>query len=931
MPRLPSANDLGRVSLRPATGVASPDLSAPFRAAQQLGNQVTQIAGEVADDQNRLDFGKAQTAWLQGQANTHAAFEKDNDYATMQDRYGQQMQKVTESSASWITSGRMRQEFDNWVNQQNIRGGEQIRSLAWSKEKDASIAGLNQSLETSRSTYLTSTDPATRQQILDATNNMIQGAASKGYIDQTQAQQLGQRWITDAATGSLKMMQPEQRLSALQNPTGIVSFLPPDQRQEMEKDALTETAANFALNNPQGWLNGEFNLGGGKALDMSAISLVESGGKHRNADGSLVTSPKGAQGEFQLMPDTGKELAAKRGMEYNPDDPVQHAQLARDYTGQLSKKYQSELLAGAAYNWGMGNVDKLIAKVGDPRKGEISDTEFISYLPAETKGWLAKYQKSKSGIDPMTIYKIDNLARAQMNEQSRYVRERVEPILNNTLTQLYNGDVPDVIPDRESIMQGWGQQGATMVKQLDVAIDNARTFQSIQYLPQSEQQAELAKIKPQVNDPDYTIKLDAYGKLNGLVNASNERIAAQRDASRFNEALAMGVKLDPSNKSMQKAADNTPMAINFRINDASTHDGVINQVAQTGIIPSQVTSQLNAVSRSSSPGVVSQGVELFNRLYGTDSASVTDMPKQTQGFYLTAKQLTDSGMATEEAIKQAQAVTYNQTDALKTQLSSVQSTKEYKKERSSAMDSARDNMAQWFRVDPSADDQTTEATRFRNDYQSLYDVNYRTSGGNSDAARKMTNQQIARTWSISEVNGKATFMKYAPEALYPFGPSGWQADQWKEEKERLTYGERTETISTDPTKLGITSGSASVITTNTPESRIGGELEITPDLLTARNGDYAIMVRMKDKSGNESVQPYYDKFGRQMRWKPSLEDWGPYQKMQQESGQQERDEIARGKNIRGFKEKHRALDKQYQRSHEERMDRFKNYFSWGTE
>ncbi|HHD7491118.1 TPA: hypothetical protein ACOVI5_005863, partial [Klebsiella oxytoca] len=88
MPRLPSANDLGRVSLRPATGVASPDLSAPFRAAQQLGNQVTQIAGEVADDQNRLDFGKAQTAWLQGQANTHAAFEKDNDYATMQDRYG---------------------------------------------------------------------------------------------------------------------------------------------------------------------------------------------------------------------------------------------------------------------------------------------------------------------------------------------------------------------------------------------------------------------------------------------------------------------------------------------------------------------------------------------------------------------------------------------------------------------------------------------------------------------------------------------------------------------------------------------------------------------------------------------------------------------------------------------------------------------------
>jgi curli biogenesis system outer membrane secretion channel CsgG len=70
------------------------------------------------------------------------------------------------------------------------------------KGKDSNIAGLNQSLETSRSTYLTSTDPATRQQILDATNNMIQGAASKGYIDQTQASN-GAR-SGSPALGSLK-------------------------------------------------------------------------------------------------------------------------------------------------------------------------------------------------------------------------------------------------------------------------------------------------------------------------------------------------------------------------------------------------------------------------------------------------------------------------------------------------------------------------------------------------------------------------------------------------------------------------------------------------------------------------------------------------------------------------------------------------------
>lgn len=392
MPRLPTANDLGRVSLRPATGVASPDLSAPYRAAQQLGNQVTQIAGEVADDQNRLAYGQAQTAWLQGQADTHAAFEKDNDYATMQDRYGQQMQKVTESSASGITSSRMRQEFDNWVNQQNIRGGEQIRSLAWNKEKDASIAGLNQSLETSRSTYLTSADPATRQQILDATNNMIQGAASKGYIDQTQAQQLGQRWITDAATGSLKMMQPEQRLSALRNPQGITTFLPPDQRQEMMKDAAFEGTALKLADLKQPNADGSVNLDTfnvtGDAL-TNAIFQQESGNRHRNADGSLVTSPKGAQGAGQIMPPTGKEPGF--GVKPLQDNSEQeNRRFTGDYIGAMLKRYDgNQILALAAYNAGPGKVDDWIKRIGDPRSGQVTNQQFASSIPvSETRNYV---------------------------------------------------------------------------------------------------------------------------------------------------------------------------------------------------------------------------------------------------------------------------------------------------------------------------------------------------------------------------------------------------------------------------------------------------------------------------------------------------------------------------------------------------------------
>ncbi|MBJ9306286.1 transglycosylase SLT domain-containing protein [Citrobacter koseri] len=777
-------------------------------------------------------------------------------------------------------------------------------------------AGQLRRVSTYNSFERSQTEQAQRQQLDATVKSSVEQEA--GAFDDPQAAALirGARKHSIELYGQAQGWSSEQILQAV---------------SEADQRAMEQRAQNYAVTNPQGWLNGDFPIKDSGGLDMRAIGIVESGGKHFKADGSIMTSPKGAQGKYQLMPDTGKELAAKRGVEYNPADEEQNALLASDYANQLYGKYGSETLAGAAYNWGMGNVDKLIAKVGDPRKGEISEAEFVSKLPAETRGWLSRYRKNKTGLDPVSVNKIDNIAESQIREQRTELRRQLDPVLNNTMVQLYNGEVPDAMPDKASIMFAYGEQGENAVKQLDIAIDNARTFQAIQYVSPAEQQSELAKVKPQANDPDYALKLDAYGKLGALVQKSNATIQAQRDARRFNEALSTGEKLDPSNKSMQKAADATDPAQNFRINDATTHDGIVQQVAQTGIIPSQVTTQLSAISRARSPEAVRQGAELFNRLYDTDPASVGDMPKDMQGFYLTVKQLTDSGMSSDAAIEQAQNLTYNQTDALKAQLTSTQSTKEYKKDRSKAMDSAVSSMSQWFRFDPSADDQTPEAARFRNDYQALYDINYRTTGGNADAAKKMTNQQVARTWSISEVNGGAKFMKYAPEALYNYGPSGWQAAQWKVEKEQLMYGDRQETITTSPTQLGITSGNAPVVETKTPESRIGGELEITPDVLTARQGDYAIMVRMKDKDGIESVQPFYDKHGRPVRWKPSLEDWEPYKKMQQEREQRAQDELTRGQDIRGFKDKHRALDEQYKRLHNERMDRVKNYFSWSAE
>lgn len=123
---------------------------------------------------------------------------------------------------------------------------------------------------------------------------------------------------------------------------------------------------------------------------------TESRGRQFGDDGQPLASDKGALGIAQVMPDTAPEAARMAGLEWDEEryrnDPEYNEQIGRAYFDNLLERYNGDpVLASAAYNGGMGNVDEWVSEFGDPRTGEISHEEFTRRIPfAETQGYVMK-------------------------------------------------------------------------------------------------------------------------------------------------------------------------------------------------------------------------------------------------------------------------------------------------------------------------------------------------------------------------------------------------------------------------------------------------------------------------------------------------------------------------------------------------------------
>lgn len=131
----------------------------------------------------------------------------------------------------------------------------------------------------------------------------------------------------------------------------------------------------------------------------------------------VVQSGVGARGLMQIMPATGREIAAGLGIAARHttgrliSDPDYNARLGAQYLSTLAGMFDGNVvMMSAGYNAGPSRPTRWMATFGDPRKGAIGIVDFIEMIPfRETQNYVMRVSESlpvyraRLGVDPLPI------------------------------------------------------------------------------------------------------------------------------------------------------------------------------------------------------------------------------------------------------------------------------------------------------------------------------------------------------------------------------------------------------------------------------------------------------------------------------------------------------------------------------------------------
>ncbi|QIF57775.1 MULTISPECIES: hypothetical protein [unclassified Providencia] len=443
----------------------------------------------------------------------------------------------------------------------------------------------------------------------------------------------------------------------------------------------------------------------------------------------------------------------------------------------------------------------------------------------------------------------------QAEQMDKQRQQQLQTELGTTISDSYaaweNGlDAPNA-PSEKTIISAFGyDKGTAMIADMQEAKRYAGLISAAKDMTQQAQRSLLNSIMPDPSESSYASKMQRWEKFGKFVDSNIKAQEKVFSANRLQLSIQNNFPLDPNDKSNQDAADNyftNNIESSFNIRDENSLNAVAEISSRTGIIPSQIKSKLVTGSTSRNPELVIPMAKMYGQIFDNNPSAINGLSTDAMAYYGKIYDLTRSGMDSEKAIDIAYNLTYEQNDRTKAIIAEQMRDKKYSKEREKA---AQGNINSFFALggfsSPNVTKPSVSNREYMRDYQTLYDANFASTGGDPDLAKKMTNAQVKKTWGVTSINGKDEVMRYAPEAVYGTNESGagnWIIGQWREEQKQL--------------KSKVFGGM--------PDD---AEFVLVPDAVTARDYSYAIMLKQTGSDNIPVFTPFLGENGMPSRFKP---------------------------------------------------------------
>ncbi|EPK3354900.1 hypothetical protein JAG45_000618 [Providencia rettgeri] len=442
----------------------------------------------------------------------------------------------------------------------------------------------------------------------------------------------------------------------------------------------------------------------------------------------------------------------------------------------------------------------------------------------------------------------------QAEQMDKQRQQQLQTELGTTISDSYaaweNGlDAPNA-PSEKTIISAFGyDKGTAMIEDMQEAKRYAGLISAAKDMTPQAQRSLLNSIMPDPSESNYASKMQRWEKFGKFVDSNIKAQEKVFSANRLQLSIQNNFPLDPNDKSNQDAADNyftNNIESSFNIRDENSLNAVAEISSRTGIIPSQIKSKLVTGSTSRNPELVIPMAKMYGQIFDNNPSAINGLSTDAMAYYGKIYDLTRSGMDSEKAIDIAYNLTYEQNDRTKAIIAEQMRDKKYSKEREKA---AQGNINSFFAFNWSSPNITKPSVsnrEYMRDYQTLYDANFASAGGDPDLAKKMTDAQVKKTWGVTSINGKDEVMRFAPEAVYGTNENGagnWIIGQWREEQKQLR----------------------SKVFGGMPDD---AEFVLVPDAVTARDYSYAIMLKQTGSDNIPVFSPFLGDNGMPSRFKP---------------------------------------------------------------